>query len=381
MPEDTRDNVRPMWSEDELDRALAALRPATDASPASRTSRIFRASQASRVDEQALGRVRSEVLAAAGRPGQDAPVRRRRRWAGWVAAAATVATVTAGTLVVQTVQFGGRAPSAAAVSQLNSAADRVAPADQPLGPGQYRYVATHAWWMSTSVLRDGSYSYLAENLLETWVPADQKQEWLWRRDVTGARKWIGGTEEEARAAGVPVDAAGWPEGEWRAPCGDWFAAEKGRLPCAGDGSWQIPTPEFLSALPRDADELFDRLRADTGSRGADADLEMLVYVADVLRTGLVPADLRAALYRVLARVPGIDVTEQVANLDGQKGAAYGISAKGIRRDVIVDPVTGQFIGEREVTEAGFNNVPPGSVISYTSMTTAVVDGMGVRPTG
>jgi len=363
MPEND-DNVRDMWSEDELDRALAALQPAED------------------IDERAYHRAKAELLVAAGgrEPAQE-PVRtaapKRRRWAWWAASAGTVAAMVASVLVVQTVQLDNAVPSAAAVEQLNWAAAKAVSVDEPLAPGQYRYIATHAWWMASM----NEYSYLAENLLETWVPADEKQDWLWRRDVTGARKWVSGTEQEAREAGFPIDEAGWPEGEWRAPCGDWFAEEEGREPCATPGSWQVPNAEFLASLPRDTDELYDRLRADTEDRGQDPDLEMVVYVADVLRTGLVPADLRAALYRALAKVPGLQITEQVANLDGVHGTAYGISAKGQRHDVIVDPGTGQFIGERQVTEEGYENLPAGTVTEYTSVTTAVVPAMGVRPQG
>jgi hypothetical protein len=356
MPED---NVRDMWSEDELDRALAALRPVAEP------------------DERVVRRAKAELLVAAGgrEPAPEPASPRRRRWAWWAASAGTVAAVVASVLVVQTVQFDDTIPSAAAVEQLNSAAAKVGAVDEPLGPGQYRYIATHAWWMASM----DEYSYLAENLLETWVPADVTQEWLLRRDVTGARKWVSGSEEEARKAGFPIDEAGWPEGEWRAPCGDWFAAEEGRDPCERPGSWQVPDQEFLAALPRDTQALFDRLRAETDGRGQDPDLEMVVYVADVLRTGQVPADLRAALYRALAKVPGLDITEQVANLDGVAGTAYGISAHGMRHDVIVDPATGQFIGERQVTEEGFDRIPAGTVTEYTSVTTAVVPAMGVRP--
>jgi hypothetical protein len=282
--------------------------------------------------------------------------------------------VAASVVVVQNVQLHQNVPSAAG-DQLTIAADRIASVDEPLGPGDYRYIATHAWWMSTM----DKYSYLAENVLETWVPADQTQEWMWRRDVTGARKWVAGTEAEARADGYDIDEPSWPEGEWRAPCGDWFASEEGREPCTQRGSWGTPNAEFLAALPRDPDKLYARMRSDTRGQGSDRDLEMVVCAADILRSGLVPADLRAALYRALAKVPDLQITEQVANLDGRKGTAYGISAKGQRHDIIIDPTTGQFIGEREITEDAFDDVPAGTVMSYTSVSTAVVSGMGVEP--
>ena len=349
MPED---NVRAMWSEEELDQALAAL--GADEPPA----------------EDAFNRTRADLLAAAGAPAPSAPP--RRRW-GWWAAAGTVAAVVASLLVVQTLRTD-HVPNAAAVRELNLAADRINAVDEPLGPGEYRYVATHAWWMSTAY----EYSYLGENLLETWVPADETQMWLWRRDVTGARKWLAGTEAEARADNIPLDDMEWPEGEWQAPCGDWFAEEEQRKPCSMVGSWQSPNDEFMAALPREPAKLYDRLREDVGGRG---EAHMVIYVADILRSGLVPADLRAALYRVLAQVPGLEITEQVANLDGAKGTAFGLSVNGTRHEVIIDPATGQFIGERQITDKGFAGVPAGSVTGYTSVTTAVVPAMGVRPTG
>jgi hypothetical protein len=354
MPDKEHDNVRAMWSEDELDQALAALRPGAEP------------------DGRALHRARAELLVGAGAPAAEPGPVPRRRWAWWAAAIGTVTAVAASVLVVQTVQFP--APDATAIEQLNLAADRVGAVDAPIGPGEYRYIATHAWWMVSM----GRYSYLAENLIETWQPASWTQEWLERRELTGARKWVSGTEEEARTAGFPIDDSS-PADDRRAPCGDYSALDENRKPCTQEGGWQQPTPEFLAGLPTGTDELYDRLRHDTEGRGADPDQEMLVYVADALRTGLVPAELRAALYRVLAKVPGIEITEQVANLDGRRGTAYGISAAGQRHDVIVDPATGQFIGERQVAERAFDGVPAGTVMGYTSVTVTAAPAIGVRP--
>ncbi|TDV40751.1 CU044_5270 family protein [Actinophytocola oryzae] len=350
MP-DSDDNVRDMWSDDELDRALAALGAVKDP------------------DRRVLTRSRTELLVAAGAANPEA-AGPRRRWRWWAAAVASVVVVVASVLVVQTVRFGDNIPNAAG-QQLTITAERITSVDQPLGPGEYRYVATHAWWLTGT----DRYSYLAENLLETWVPADQTQDWLLRRDVTGARKWVSGTEAEARAAGYPVDEGGGLEGKWRAPCGDWFAKEEHREPCARRGTWQTPDEEFLASLPREPTELYDRLRAATAGQGPTPDLEVLVYVADALRSGLVPADLRAAFYRALALVPDLRITDRVANLDGREGTAYGVTGEGTRQEIIVDPATGQFIGERETAEQD------GTVIGYTSVATAVVPAMGVRPPG
>lgn len=376
MVERDGENVHEVWSEDELDVALAALNAELD------------------TDERALGRTRAALMVAAGditdqektmstteqeqqtaQPSTTDTVA-RRHWGRWAVAAAAVVALVAGALVVQTISFGGNPPAAAA---LNSAADKIGASDQPVGPGQYRYIATHAWWMGSTVAKEKSFSYLAENLLETWVPADQSQEWLWRRDVTGARKWIQGTEADAGAAGV-LDRPGWPEGEWKARCGDWFAAEQRREPCTAPTGWQNPTSGFLASLPPDPQRLYDRLRADApvNSRG---DTELLVYAADALRSGLVPADTRAALYRALAKLPDLEITDQLANLDGRVGIAYGMSDGDSRHEIIIDPATGEFIGERETVIKDLDGMRAGTVMSYTSVSTAVVNEMGAKPAG
>jgi hypothetical protein len=309
------------------------------------------------------------------------PLRKRRLLRSpprLVASAAAVVALVAGVLVVQAVRSDDAAPvaSAAAAAQLNSAADRIDTTDVPLGPGQYRYLATHTWGLSTSQLADADgnlsdmgLSYLSEVVSELWVPADPTQECLQRQGQTGKYKWVVGDDEKARAAGVELPK---PESsDLRIPCGDF-----------PDGWWQRPSTEFVASLPRDPGQLYDRLRRDTEGHGMDPDLEMLVYATDALSTGQIPADLRAALYRVLARVPGMTITEQVANLDGHKGTAFGISRAGMRQDVIIDPVTGDFIGGRLIDLDGVSGAPAGSVTSYSSVSApVVVDQIGVKPAG
>ncbi len=357
MSDDMNGDVREMWSDDELDTALRTLRSDVD------------------TDDRLLARARTELLVGAGAADavehrETAPA--KRHWPRWAAAAAAVAVVVAGFLVVQAVRPEGSRPVAlaAAARELNSAADRIGASDEPVGPGEYRYITTHAWWTSTSVLtQQKSLTYLQEFLIETWVPADERQEWMLRETSTGRYKWLDGSDEEAKANNLSLPVAGQHESR-RAPCGDFYAADEGRKRCTQEGSWQLPDRKFMASLPRDPQALFDRLRKDTAGRGQGPDLEMLVYVADMLRSGLVPADLRAALYRTLAMVPGIEITEKVANLDGRKGIALGIAADGGRQDVIIDPATGQFIGEREVV------ADTGTVTASTSVTMKVVDHLG-----
>ncbi|CCH33780.1 CU044_5270 family protein [Actinosynnema sp. NPDC047251] len=367
------DNVHRIWTDDELDGALDALNADT------------------RADEPALARARAALVGTALAGGtttstteqgeievteEQRPTRSKRRW---LAGAAAVAVLVAAGLVAQTVSFGrDRAPaSAEAVSALDRAAAlTIGAADPAVGPGQYRYVATHAWWMASTAGTDKQFARLAENVLETWAPTDPRDEWLLRRDVTGNQQWVLGTEQEAKAAGVSAEG-GWPEGEWRAPCGDFFAQDPAKR-CAEPGNWQNPTAQWQAGLPTDPDALFERLSADAPDNDL-GDAELLVYAADALRSGLVGKDLRAALYQALAKLPGLEVTEKQANLAGRVGTALGIDDGTTRHEIIIDPATGQFIGERQVASRDGDSFKAGTVLSFTSVDTGVVDTIGVKP--
>jgi len=310
------------------------------------------------------------------------PPARLLRLAG---AAAAVVALAAGVVAVQS--GGHNAPGKApislpivtAASVLQSAADNVNSTDPVVAPGQYRYIVHRAWDTATTAAADGKpFAVLAETLIERWVPREWHDEWLLRRQPTGNVEWLLGTAEEAEEAGVPIGPD--RNEELRARCGDFYVSEDVVIePCTEDGNWQSPTPEFMAGLPRDPAALHAMLKTGTG--GEIADPEVVVTVADLLRSGLVPADLRAALYRALALLPGLEITEDVANLAGKHGTAFGIDSDIERQDLIIDPATGEFIGERTVALAGGPLYPAGTVISFSSVSTTVVDAIGMKPTG
>ncbi|MER5260528.1 CU044_5270 family protein [Actinosynnema sp. NPDC002837] len=356
MREGDRGGVRQVWTEDELDRALTGLYLEVE------------------TDQRGLAGVREHVVAAADgqagpRPGQvEAGEGRRRPLRRWLAAAAAVAVLVTAGVLAPTVLFSDSTATAQAREALTSAADLAARAEDPvLTDGRYRYVATHAWWMRTTGTEGESFSFLNENVVETWIPADPGGEWLRRRGETGNRKWVVGTEAEARAAGAVIEELPWPE-----------QRAKGGVFTAGapeHGNWQFPEPEFLAGLPTDPERLYERLRQDSGGGKRS-----LVYAADALRTGLLPAAARATLLRALTHLPGLDVTDGAADLDGRRGVALGISEDGERQEIIIDPGTGEVIGERTVSDSMFAGIPRGTVTGYSSTTTAVVDGIGTKPT-
>ena len=347
-----REVERQVWTDDEVDRALAGLY--AELEPQQRGLAGARAKLMENMTGEAQPRLRTVET------GKRRPLRR------WLAAAAAVVLLASGGVVAQTMLFA--TATAAAQEALTSAADIAARAEDPvLSAGQYRYVATHAWWMRTTGSENETFSFLNENLIEVWIPADPSAEWLQRRRETGNRKWVKGTEAQARAAGALIEEAPWPE--QRARGGDFVEN------APEHGNWQFPKPEFLAGLPTDPEQLYDRLREDSGG-GKQA----LVYAADALRTGLMPAAIRANLLRALTHLPGLDVIDNAADLDGNKGVALGIAEDGERQEIILNPHTGEVIGERKVSDSMFADIPEGTVTDYSSVTTAIVEHIGAEPT-
>ncbi|ONI88894.1 hypothetical protein ALI22I_18220 [Saccharothrix sp. ALI-22-I] len=367
------DNIRRVWTEDELDAALEVLNAdvRTDEQVLSRARAALMITTESGENEVTTTEERTTAEPAIG---ERRPRRSGRRW---LATAAGVGVLVAGALIAQTVSFGGRAPATAeAVQTLDrAAAQTIGAVDEPVGPGQYRYIAMRTWGLETHDMGDKVFANLAENLIETWVPANEQDEWMLRRDTTDNNQWVIGTEEEAKAAGAEAGFAS-VEGEWRAKCGDFHSDVK----CQTEGNWQNPTAAWQASLPTDPDALFERLNADApdNDRGG---LELLVYAADALCSSLITKDVRANIYKALEKIPGLQVTEKQANLGGRIGIALGVDDGDVRQDIIIDPATGQFIGQRQVTTDDVNGFKAGTVTSLSSVTTHVVDAMGVKPTG
>ena len=378
------DDITRLWSDDELDAALRGLHaapPDAGIALAAARAKVLAAAAGDPLPETGTngsGATADEVIPVAVSAAAPGVTSHRRRWFRVALAVGVAAVLVAVGLLLPSFVMKQNKPvnSAAAISTLNEAAAAALGAvDEPVAAGQYRYIETHAW----NTVFSGYNVFQDETISEVWVPAipdDPAQDWMLDRRPTGNRVWIEGNEEQARDDGTFTDpVAGGITLRATAPCGNFY--EPG--PCPRTGSWQDPTPSFLAELPRDPAQLYARLQADAPDNGR-GNAELLVYAADALRTGLVPADLRAALYRTLTRLDGVDLVDQAANLDGRVGTAIGIDDGHFRQDIIIDPATGTFIGEREVLTGDYDNAPEGTTFSHTAVTTAVVDTIGAIPT-
>ncbi len=248
--------------------------------------------------------------------------------------------------------------------------------DEPIAPGQYRHIATHAWWMGTYFTGADVHVHYSEHLVQQWTPADPAEDWLLDRELTGRMVWLSGDGATALDAGFDL-ADHWPTGRFRAPFGDFYAELHGNRPSARPGSWAHPSDAFLAGLPREPEAMLERLIADSPpGRGYTGPFPSAV---DALRTCRVPADVRATIYAGLRLLPAVAVGE-VADLDGDLHPALVHDDGPVRTELLISPVDGQYAGERDTVRRPARVGPPvGTVIAESAVSSTVVGGLGALP--
>ncbi|HEX4442278.1 MAG TPA: CU044_5270 family protein [Galbitalea sp.] len=296
---------------------------------------------------------------------------RARRVAGWtvlgtVAAIGIVVALVA-TNILGLAGWRGGASAAAADTLGDAALAAVNNSDPTVGPGQYLRVATDAVdSVTTDGSRPGSFvGYLTEETSQVYVPANLRDNWVWFQEAAKPYKTFGAESAAAAAKNYRNILSGPEHGveKLRAPGGRFYSAPP------------TVSPAALATLPRDPYQLLNYIYRVNGTSGSSPDQEALVYIADTLRSGLVPAGLRAAMYRAAAMIPGVSVIASEATLDGRTGVAIGRTEPSdhLRQEIIIDPSTGLLIGERMVTLVAQSGLPAGTALEWTAVTTSVVD--------
>ncbi|MCE7009431.1 hypothetical protein LWC34_42445 [Kibdelosporangium philippinense] len=361
-----------------LDDALAALYADVQVDPAVQT------------------RVRAELMQAAA----ETPPRRSRRPLIIAAVAAAVAVVTVGAVLVVTsqpteispAQPDSTMPRPPATSDSQHAPMPPMP-DEPQNnlhllaakvtatPGQYRY-ATNRWFkrIDTQASSGTTYSYIAEAITETWIPADHQQEWLRRTRTTDNRQWISGTEQQARADGIPLDMPIIePDGEVRAPCGD-FVAGMTNEPCAGRPTDVLQLASGPVKAPADPRKLYEMV-AEMSATHADPPLQFFRIASGLFNDTMFTVPTRRALMQMMSRHPYVTLEDSITR-DNRKaisvGIAYGENLE-VREEVLLDPANGELIGRRT---RYFKDSPwskAGDIVEEETQHTAVVGRLGGTP--
>ncbi len=258
----------------------------------------------------------------------------------------TAAAAAVGALVVG--QISITAQSAHAAGVLRAAADQSMTFVDPVpGPGQFLLVHTHANWLVSGIDEAGNMTNsMNAQTIDVYRPGDPDQDWVLRRD------WGDGHP-------VPMEIE-----VIRAKDGYFYG-----------GPWTLMSDDELDALPRDGHALYDHFNSSYQGGSASRDENNFVRITDILRMGLIPADLRAGLYKALALIPGVNASEQ-ANFDGKVGVAIGRTEPlraGQRAEMIIDPTTGLVIGERTIMTYAAFGFGSNEVVGHTAIDYRIVD--------
>lgn len=260
-------------------------------------------------------------------------------------------------------------PESAAAATLHEAAAAASADRTPAGAFTKVVESELSMVYATSDGEHYDEGYLEPTTTTTWVPADVSGTWV-REVRSGApTEFFGGTAARQAASD---DGAGKPSApvRERGVGGDFAVGELG-----GEQTGTLGASD-IADLPRDPHALVRRIEAAPQAAGTTDELHVFDTISGLLRTGLVPADLRAAMYEALATLPDIVVTEEQVSLDGQRGTAIGLPhwSRTEQHDVIIDPADGTYIGERSIQTRQIGSIPAGTVIdSVTVRVTPVED--------
>ncbi|MDQ3889134.1 MAG: CU044_5270 family protein [Actinomycetota bacterium] len=239
-----------------------------------------------------------------------------------------------------------------------------AAAGQPalgVGAGEYMYTRSREADLATTNEGGHSWSVLVPVTREVWLATDGSGR---IRERVGEPTFLSDAD---RAAWV---AAGRPPLTARESSDERFPA--GAL--SGDRARGLPT---------DPDALARVIREQASGTDVPVDVEMFVIAGDLLRMPTTPPAVRAALYRVLSKVSGVEFVGKATDAAGRAGVALAIesdySGALERHQMIVDPDTGDLLAEETVLLRGAAHLQakPGTVIGY-AVYLAVAATNGIR---
>ncbi|WP_039921348.1 CU044_5270 family protein [Amycolatopsis decaplanina] len=368
------DSIRKVWSEAELDEALADLH----AEPETRQDELSRARAALL---RAAGAVEDELLPTVAPPSK----RRPSAWR-WIAAAAAAALVSGGGIVATNAFTDGDGPAPADQSILAPGEDALEGLhgdNFPLRDDQYRLVTESTW--TTRVTKSGLV-YQTHEILERWLAVPSWKPFKTRFTGTGEIRWIKGDYETAMRNGealpgpsstVSVDDVP-PRTTTTSPAPPALRS-RDRLPA--ESGWTHPTTDFLGELPIDPGKMAERLRHDgiwPDGRPAEqpnSPHEMFEMAFNVLRSSQGFGAQRVALCKALAKMPGI-VMETMATPDGRPALSFSVALPDQTRTFIVDRATAAVVGNRAVRPSDKSEDWPGLTLFDTKISVVITDDGG-----
>lgn len=289
------------------------------------------------------------------------PARRKRRLGLRATGLSFAAAAVAGGVLLSGVLPGGGASAEASEVLAEAARNTIHAVDPVVPAGSYLEIRTHAEVASTLGADGEFHQWLDEQDSELYIPSDRSGEWVLHDGLRTPVEYFSpgaeriAQEQHAKAAAQHAD-------------GETYRGANGDFGELGP----IDTRAAVASLPTDPEALLAHFRAAAEQTDAPGDAETFTLIVDTLRSGLATAEVRSGLYQALAEIPGVDVRHHAVTLDGETGVAIGRDDGERRDEVVVDPETGQFIGERSVLLQDREAMPAGTVVESSSVTTRVV---------
>ncbi len=289
--------------------------------------------------------------------------RRRRVW--FFSASGAVATLAVAVAVFFALGTGGGQNDASAANLLHRAAKAALaqPGFDALRPDQYIYTKSVDAYLSTSVLENNrSYSILIPHTRESWLNADGTG---WLYETSGVPSFLSDRDRQL-----------------------WIKAGRPALGSSAVTDMELrnedgPNVPMASLdLPSDPDVLFAQFKKQALGHSRGTYVEMFTLIGDSLRESYTTPAQRAALFEVTARLPGVELVDNVTDAVGRTGTGVAIVDKvnHTRETLIFDPTNYGLMGEQESVLSGNGGYPTGTVIGHGAyLEQAVVDALKKRP--
>ncbi|MEV0234633.1 CU044_5270 family protein [Nonomuraea sp. NPDC050786] len=140
--------------------------------------------------------------------------------------------------------------------------------------------------------------------------------------------------------------------------------EDGKLVRSATGGGMPPVDyATVAALPTDPDALLAWVYANMGDlRNLGADGQVVAYrlLGSMLAQNLVPPAQEAAVYRAMAKIPGVTVNPEAVDVDGRPAVAVACVEDGwVSHELLLDRATYTYLGERAIAGADHTAPEPG----------------------
>lgn len=359
----------------------------------------------------AMQQTRTLLAAAFSEGGSPRRLHPARRWLISGAGFSLAAAVTAA-LVVMNLSGGVSipglpqiplpiAPASATEVLLQTASLSESATDPIVGPDQYLRITSNSEQIYTNVVRgaiDGNriarWGWLERTESQLYIAADPASEWVWVLDTTPEspggqvlQSWGEGAAE-AREEMLSQMYGAYPDEDLVVRFHDGFLKTREIF-----GGMLSPRFSLIDSMPPDPGDLLTWYRQQAkGTTGLTGDAAAFELMATDLQWNLFPATKRGQIWRAMAEIPGILVSQRGTSATGHSTVTIGLPSAveltpddaiddaytASLREITIDTTTGTLLSRRmfvpsPLTAEGTPLYPSSTPWWSTTFSTQVVD--------